>query len=150
MATKILSEYIDHLHRLDANAKPNWGSMNAQQMVEHLALLLRVSNGKIKSPQLTPPDKLERMRGFLFSEQPMPQNFKAPFIDDAQPLRTASIAAAISELQTELKDFDSHYSERGRTEIHPVFGALDHDGWKQFHSKHFTHHLTQFGLIGNH
>jgi oxepin-CoA hydrolase/3-oxo-5,6-dehydrosuberyl-CoA semialdehyde dehydrogenase len=31
--------------------------------------------------------------------------------------------------------------------MNPTFGELNKDEWEQFHKKHLTHHLTQFGLI---
>lgn len=142
-----LSEYMQLLSKIDPSGKPQWGTMNAQQMVEHLAIVVRVSNGKIRVPQITPPEKLEKVRSFLFGEQPFPQNFKAPFLDDSQPLRTASISDAMAELEQELQAFHDHFKAEGRKETHPVFGELDHKGWDHFHCKHFTHHLTQFGLM---
>lgn len=142
-----LEKYIEQLRTLEPSAAPLWGSMNAQQMVEHLSIVTRVSNGKWKAKLLTPPEKLERFRTFLFSDQPMPQNFKAPFLDDSTPLRNSNINEAIIELEGELKDFHKHFEEAGRVETHPIFGELNYENWIHFHHKHFSHHLKQFGLM---
>jgi hydroxymethylglutaryl-CoA reductase len=116
-------------------------------MIEHLSLIVRVSNGKMRVKQVTPPEKIERLQAFLRSDQPLPREFKAPFIQDLPPLANSSIAEAIKELQEEIRHFEAHFGSDGVKEMHPVFGELDHESWIRFHHKHFTHHLSQFGLI---
>jgi len=33
------------------------------------------------------------------------------------------------------------------TQIHPYYGPLNHTQWIRLHSKHITHHFTQFELL---
>lgn len=144
----MLRSYILKLSALGTNAQPLWGAMNAHQMIEHLSFVIGISNGKMKVQQVTPNEKLEKVRQFLFSDQPLPKNFRAPFLGEAPPpLRTASIADAITELEEEINAFEKYYEAGGENAVHPVFGPLSYDEWKHFHEKHFTHHLAQFGLI---
>lgn len=145
--TKDLYGYLELLSRMHADAQPQWGRMNAQQMVEHLSLVMRISNGRMKVKQFSPPEKIGKLQAFLLSDQPLPREFKAPFIEDLPPLKNASIAEAVKELKEEIELFEAHFGKEEITEIHPVFGELDHERWKRFHHKHFVHHLSQFGLI---
>jgi hypothetical protein len=142
-----LRTYTEKLRMLKPDAQPLWGSMNAHQMIEHLADVMRVSNGKNRMQLAIPQEKSVQAQAFLASEQPMPRNFKAPFIKDGVPLTTPGITEAIDMLERELDHFVKHYEAPGQKEIHPIFGELDHAGWTRLHHKHFTHHLTQFGLI---
>lgn len=143
-----LDQFISKLCNLNPATPPRWGSMNAQQMVEHLALTLSMSNGRSKLACHTPAEKLPKAIAFLKSEQPMPRNVQPQGLTGLQPLKYSSINEAISAVREELELFYRHFEQEGVTEVHPVFGELDHELWKKFHHKHFVHHLTQFGLIG--
>lgn len=143
-----MRSFITKLSLLSPSSRPHWGNMNAHQMIEHLSLVVRISNGKMQVPLVTPAEKLEKARMFLFSDQPLPKNFRAPFLDENPPaLRTVSITEAVMELEDEINVFEKYYEDGGKPAVHPVFGPLDHSEWKHFHEKHFTHHFTQFGLI---
>ena len=38
----------------DPNKTPLWGKMNLQQMVEHMSESIRIANGKLSFPLMTP------------------------------------------------------------------------------------------------
>lgn len=139
---------LEKLNKLEPAQKPLWGSMNAQRMVEHLTDIIRISNGKNPLELLIPEDRLERMVQFLDSDKPMAQGIEVPFAGKEVPLRTSELELAIDEFTEEWVDFQEHFEEtEGRTELHPYYGNLNYDQWKRLHSKHITHHLTQFGLL---
>lgn len=142
-----LDPFIEKLHTLDPATPPQWGGMNAQQMVEHLAFIVKISNGKIKLQCITPPERLPKTLAFLESDSPLPRNFQAPGLEQLPPLKHASISEAIEKLKQEVQLFNKHFGQENAVEIHPVFGPLDHQQWTRFHRKHFEHHLTQFGLM---
>ena len=139
---------LAELAKLDPAQKPLWGSMNAQRMVEHLADVIRIANGKNRLELLIPEDKLERMVQFLDSDKPMAQGIEVPFAGKEVPLRNAELELAIDEFTEEWVDFQEHFEEsEGRTEVHPYYGPLNYDQWKRLHAKHVTHHLKQFGIL---
>jgi hypothetical protein len=137
------------LYQLPTDAQPKWGVMGPQHMVEHLSLIMRVSNGKINAPLSSPEEKLPRLLNFLRSEAPLPREFKAPGISATPaPLRFAGMEEAIARLEREVADFRTFFKENPEaTPIHPVFGPLSFADWVLFHNKHFTHHYAQFGLL---
>ncbi|WP_449440649.1 DUF1569 domain-containing protein [Pedobacter steynii] len=57
------------------------------------------------------------------------------------------LPTAIHQLMIELDDFDQHFSKAGTLVIHGGFGPMNYKEWCIWHSKHFLHHLKQFGLI---
>lgn len=142
------NQYTNILTGLDANAPRKWGTMNVQQMIEHMSDYVRLANGRGVLPSVTPEDQLPRMRGFLESEKPFRENTPNSLMsDEPAPVRLASKQDAVNELQSEIDHFFAvHEQERGRMTPSPFFGVLDFDHQVQLLHKHSTHHLRQFGL----
>ena len=135
------------LSKLDTNAKPLWGNMSAQRMVEHLTDALKVSNGKLKVDMAVSEDKLDRMVAFLMSDKPMAKNIEVSFAGKDVPLRHDEIELAIDEVVEEWIDFEELFASQDGLKIsHPYYGPLDFQQWMRLHAKHFTHHLEQFGI----
>ena len=143
-----ISEIIQLLDKLDPQAKPQWGNMSAQRMVEHLSDTIKIASGKSKFPLEIPEDRLEKMKGFLVSDKPMAKNIAVSFAKESEELRHEEIELAIDEFLLEWIDFEEHYaSNPNRTEPHPYYGDLNYEQWCKLHSKHLTHHFEQFNLL---
>jgi hypothetical protein len=139
---------LNKLSTLEETQKPVWGSMSAQRMVEHLTDSVKVANGKIIIDLLIPEEKIEKMQLFLASDKPMARNIEVPFAKKDTELRHSEIDLAIDELTEEWCDFQELFEENENIKtVHPYYGALNYEQWKRLHSKHFTHHFEQFGLI---
>jgi DinB superfamily len=143
------NRYIPILRSLDANTPAKWGKMNVQQMIEHMSDYMRIANGKTPMQIVTPEDKLPRMRGFLESEKPFPENTPNALMSDTPPpVRHTTKEEAIAELQKEIDDlFAVHEGDAGRRTANPFFGELDLEQQIQLLHKHSTHHLRQFGIM---
>lgn len=147
----LTSGYLHELNPLQANTIAKWGQMNAQQMIEHLALATKVSNGAIDvqlSSDQTRADKLKRVS--LISDRPLPQGFQNPILPlTPLPTETTGLEEAKQLLADQIKDFMTHFANReeGYTRMHNMYGPLTYHEWLWFHYKHFQHHFTQFGLI---
>jgi len=139
----------DALAGLREDARPAWGAMTAQQMVEHLAWVFEVSIGAASVECSTPEARRERWKAFLYDATPMPHEFRNPALVGGLPrLRHAGLAEARAALARVVELF----LEQGRaapeaTHTHPTFGPLRAEEWSRSHFKHVYHHLTQFGLI---
>jgi hypothetical protein len=139
---------IPMMDELSADAKPLWGSMSAQRMIEHLSDTLRIASGKEQFPLAIPEDKIDRMKSFLESDKPMARNIEVPFAEKDTELRNEEIELAIDEFLLEWIDFENYYIENpGITALHPYYGNLNFDEWLRLHQKHLTHHFEQFDLI---
>ena len=142
-----LATFLGKLKHLSSDSKPEWGSMNAQQMIEHLSNSIDLSTGIIQGQLSIAEDKVERALSFLHSEKPFPRGFKVNYAPENPPLRNENLDAAIDKLAMKWVAFEEYFiSQPEARNIHPVYGNLDHEGWLRVHSKHFTHHFTQFNL----
>src|SRR5262245_61973103 len=116
------------LGTLTPETKPHWGRMDAQNVVEHLSLVMRISNGKNPLVGITlTPDRIERGRAFRSGPDPMPHDVRMPGIPaDPPPHRFASIPAAIERLMKEINDFHAYWQQTPPTDLpwHPRFGPL--------------------------
>jgi hypothetical protein len=143
-----LENVLSYLDRLTASSTPQWGVMNAQQMVEHITHTIEIAMGRHTYPVLVKEEDFPKMKAFILSDKPLPRNFKVDFVKDNQPLKYEELELAIDAYCDTWLDFEIWFSENdGKETMHPNFGPLNFDLWKRLHEKHLTHHLTQFGLI---
>ena len=139
---------LPYFEKLKPETKPLWGSMSAQRMVEHLTDTLRIATGENPQALEIPEDRIPRMVAFLDSDKPMAQGIVVPFAPAGEPLRHEEIELAVDEYIETWLDMEALYENNpGLTHPHPFYGPLNFDQWKRLHSKHLTHHLTQFGLL---
>ena len=121
--------------------------MNGQQVIEHLSLIMQISNGNLAADYFVSDEKSSRRKPFLDTESELQIGFKASILsDEPNKEKFDTIEAAIKDLVLQIGDFESHF-KKDTTENHPFFGELDYDYWCKFHRKHFTHHFKQFNLL---
>ncbi len=141
------------LNGLSPDATSNWGKMNAQQMIEHVASFFDVSTEKIIFPLSTPEEHLPKYMEFLRSDKAFRENTKAPaniIGEEPLPPATKNIEEAIGKLRTAVDDFYSYFKDDpSKRTMHPAFGLLNFDEWILLHYKHVAHHLKQFGLVAS-
>ena len=145
------NDFVPLLQKIDFTTKPQWGKMNAQQMLEHVSGFFKLSTDKLHMPLVTAPENLPKFKAFLTSEKEFRENTRAPVLpEDPIPVRTKDITEARTELEQEVKDFfDFFRDDPKKTTLHPVFGDLNSSEWVLLHYKHVKHHLKQFGVMLN-
>lgn len=145
----MLNQYCSKLSLLNKDVKALWGKMCPQHMVEHLILAVKMSNGKLKLECYYPPEKIPSLKRFLMSSRPMPKLFVNPVVGkDLRPLKYSSLEEAIEKLKNEIDDYVLFFENNpGAKPVNITFGELNKEEWDVFHKKHFTHHLSQFGLL---
>jgi len=145
----LTNNYLMLLKKLDPKQKALWGKMTPQHMVEHLILAVQMSNGKLKLECFNQPDKIPTLKRFLMSSKPMPKGFVNPAIGpDNLPLNYSSLDEAKNKLEEEIEDYYHFFEENPDAKlVNVTFGELNKEEWDVFHKKHFTHHLSQFGLL---
>ena len=143
-----LCAFLEILENLDGKKSASWGKMTPQRMIEHLSDCIYMSCGIGNHELLIPEEKIKGMQAFLISDKEMPQNIQVPFAKENTPLRNTDIELALDEFTMAWVDFEEIYSEDSKkTALHPYYGNLNYEQWLLLHSKHFTHHFTQFGLV---
>ena len=136
-----LESVLTHLNRLTPEAKPEWGKMSAQRMVEHLTDTLRIATGENPQVLLIPEEKVDRMVAFLYTDKPMAKNMEVPFAKADTPLRHEELELAIDEFVEVYLEFQELFAENA------FYGPLNYEQWDLLHKKHLTHHFTQFGIL---
>ena len=144
-----LNKYLAIIEKLSPSTKALWGKMTAQHMVEHLISAVQLGNGKLKVECFNPPEKLPALKRFLMSDRPLPKLFINPLIGpDLLPLKFSNLDEAKENLKMEIDDYYKCFEKNpGSKFMNATFGELNKEEWDKFHQKHFTHHLSQFGLI---
>jgi len=144
-----LDNFQKHISKLKHDQEPLWGTMSAQRMVEHLSewIDLAMSNSSDYALEI-PEEKVAKAQAFLFSEYPLPKNFKAKFLPFGANHRNEELQSAIAEYESKWSDFEAFFAKNPDFKMfHPSFGNLDHKHILALHSKHMTHHFEQFNLI---
>jgi hypothetical protein len=143
-----LETLLPYFDKLTAETKPLWGSMTAQRMVEHLTDTLLIACGENPQSLVIPEDKIPGMLRFLDSDKPMAKDIQVPFALPDTLLRHEELELAVDEYVDIYLQFEELYESNPElTHIHPYYGPLNHAQWTRLHSKHVTHHFTQFGLV---
>ena len=139
------------LSNLTENTQPKWGSLKAQNMIEHLAKTLQYSNGKKEIAQRgSDEEALKARQAFIYTDVEMSMGLRSPLLPAAGPVpfEFSDLEEAKMNLNKELDDFETyHKSHPNVLFIQPRLGRLNHKEWIVFHNKHFIHHFKQFGLI---
>jgi len=143
------NEYAKKLAALDPNTLPVWGKMSVQQMMEHMADYIRISNGRNPHEIVTAEEHLPKMVAFLESEKQMRENTPNPLLSDVPPaVKHTTVQDAIAAIQTEIDHlFEVFENDKELKTTHPFFGNLDFEHTIQLLHKHAMHHLRQFGLV---
>jgi hydroxymethylglutaryl-CoA reductase len=140
---------LQHLRTLQPESTPRFGIMNAQQMIEHLAMVVCICNGKIKVECKFPPERVAVFKSqFIAGDQDLPEGVQFDRSNTTPPpLRTASITGAIELLEKEITLFHQVFEENpDQIFTHTFFGEMGFEEWKTFQRKHFRHHFKQFNL----
>ncbi len=128
----------------------NWGVMKAQNMIEHLAIIMEHTNGKRTTSQRTTEDEAKALKQMMiYTDAEIPKGLKSPLAGEgADPFRFLNFGEAKKNLNIQLDDFEEYFKNNpSATPVQPRFGPLNHSEWIILHNKHFTHHFKQFGLI---
>ena len=135
---------------LDKDAKPKWGILQAQHMVEHLEYQFLIAMEKIHVRLTTSPKHLDKFVEVVYNHQPMMKGFNHPMLKkgELENLRYDSLEIAIEKYFETRAEYESFFKENeGKTTMNPSFGELSKFEWDLLNRKHTHHHFEQFGLV---
>ena len=139
---QVFDETLKRIDKLSADTKPQWGKMDAGQMLAHCAETIDVANGK---PLVGTPFMVKLFKGYIkkmvVGPKPYSKNLKThPQYRQTTPKdfdkEKQHLINAINKMR-ELKDENIE---------HGFFGVLTEEekGWGMY--KHLNHHLQQFSV----
>ena len=143
------STLVESLENLKTDSKAEWGTMTAKQMLIHLkqsSKMMHLENTKL----LIKEKYIEKAIAFLYTDKAISRGIEIPkdigynfddgITENIEQLKEELIESANAMLIFLTKNTDFRA-------IHPFFGELTAEQWLLFQKKHFTHHLSQFGLL---
>lgn len=142
--------FVELRNELKPETSAIFGSMNAQQMIEHVSLIYDYALTDNQVKILTPEDKIEKYKKiFLWSAGGFKQGVTNEFTKSLSfETKYANMEEAIHEFEMRhYKVADLLLNKLVNNKVHPVFGLLNNEEWIQFFTKHTWHHFNQFGLV---
>lgn len=144
-------DIYDRLAELRHDTPARFGVMDAQNMVEHLALVMSISNGSnpLTCDRAIEKQKRDKQLVIHTPDFELPIGFRAPFLPpEPLPYKHEDLDGAIKGLRNEIDAFDAYFAEHPDAEPHhATMGPFTHAEWIIFHGKHFNHHFKQFDLL---
>lgn len=138
-------EVMQRLQSLDANAQPQWGKMNASQMMAHCCKAFEVPLSERPLPRIW----LGVLIGWivkttLYNDKPWKKNLPtspAFIVKDARDFEKEK-----QRLLALINAFYSKGPDKAGLYPHPMFGKFTATQWGKAMYKHMDHHLRQFGV----
>ena len=149
---EMTSEKIDEcLSKLTADAKPKWGVMTPQHMVEHLEYTYKITSGEIQDFEIaTPEEILEKVHASLYNYKKFPKNSQFPMLekDKLDDLKHPDLETAIEKFKEQREKYIKFFKENPEAKLkNLVFGELNKYESYLLERKHLNHHFEQFRLI---
>ncbi len=140
------AELIARLEKLSPDATPQWGKMNAAQMIAHCAVAYKVPTGEVKLQKL--PFFL-RLMGKLIKKSALgekPYSKNSPTADEF--VMTGKELNFEAEKRAFLEGLDKFAA--GPQVVtnfdHAFFGKMTAEEWARHIYKHTDYHFGQFGI----
>ena len=140
-----------YLNKLSENAKPNWGMMTPQHMIEHLEHGYRIASTEIQDFDIVTPEQyLEKTQASLWDYKPFPKEFKMPLMkkEELEDLIHPDLETAKQKFFEAREQYQAFFEENPNAlNKHPVFGYISKYEWYLVERKHLNHHFEQFSLL---
>ncbi len=150
--TEMTSEKIQEcLDKLKEDAKPKWGIMSPQHMVEHLELSYRIASGEIQDFEIATPEKyIDKVQEVLYNYEPMAPGYDFPLHKkgEVEDLKHENLQVAKLKMLEAREEYLAFFKENPKAILkNVVFGNLEKFDWYLLERKHLNHHFKQFGLL---
>ncbi|WP_299247191.1 phenylacetic acid degradation bifunctional protein PaaZ [uncultured Aquimarina sp.] len=140
-----------YLAKLTEDAKPKWGMMTPQHMLEHVEKTIRIGSGEIQDFEIATPEQyLEKVQEMVYNHKPMPKGHKHPLMKEGtlEDLVHEDLATAKVKLLEAMDEFETYFKENPEAITkNAVFGEMNKFEWDLLNVKHLNHHFKQFGLL---
>jgi hypothetical protein len=137
-------EIISRLEKLQSATKPQWGKMNAAQMMAHCQAPFQVYFGEMKMKRGLMGILFGRIaKKKLFADKPWPRS-----LPTAKEFLVAD-ERSFDQEKIRLVNLINRFAQDGylvTVSVHPFFGKMSSQEWALFVYRHLDHHLQQFGV----
>jgi len=137
---------IARLSKVNPDTQRKWGTMNAHQMIVHLADPFRSALGERQVTMLDSPLRFFPINKLVSQIMPWPKG--APTAPGFVQGKQGSSPVEFEKDRHELLALLNRFSQQQTIKFspNPTFGNLTSKEWARLMWRHMNHHLTQFGL----
>lgn len=139
------------LSKLKENAKPKWGTMSPQHMLEHLEYTYKIASGQIQDFEIKTPEKiLEKVHNTLYNYDKMPHEHMFPLAEESKinELKHKDLDEAKLKFLESRQEYLNFFKQNPDAVLkNAVFGNMNRYEWHLLERKHLNHHFEQFGLL---
>jgi hypothetical protein len=136
-------DVISRINAIEEHTKPQWGKMNAAQMLAHNVIPVEVVLEK--RPPVGKPNFLIKLlfKKMMYNDKLYKKNLPTP-----RPFRVEGDKDYTAEKSNLVGAVNEVYGLRNKTSWpkHPMFGEFNTQQTGQMLYKHLDHHLRQFGV----
>jgi Protein of unknown function (DUF1569) len=136
-------ELQDRMSALRPDARGQWGSMTAPQMVCHLVESFRMAAGELPVAPKKSPARFTPLKQLVIYWLPFPKG--VPTAPELLERRPGTWETDTLEMRS-LLDVLATRDPAGRWPDHPLFGRMTGPAWGVLIYRHVDHHLRQFGV----
>jgi len=138
-------EIMQRIDKLNVNSRPQWGEMDAAQMLAHCSAFQDIAMRNSFPPRSLLGVFVGRMaKSVFYNDKPLPINMstiQSVLIEDKKEFERER-----ANLIQKIKTFQKNGPENCTTHPHPFFGKLTPEQWGKGIFKHLDHHLKQFDV----
>lgn len=142
---QVVNNWIERLDKLHLDSQPQWGKMNAGQLLAHLNVTYDMASGNYPSNNRVTRWLLNMfVKPSVVGPKPYPKNSRtAPqfLVSDEQDFEKEK-KKFIENIKSVQMKGATHYEGLAS----PSFGTLTAEEWSVTFSKHIEHHFDQFSL----
>lgn len=142
----VLDSIFERLEKLSPATVPQWGKMNAGQMLAHLNVSYDITYGKmaVKNNFLMKMMLKMFVKPVVVGNKPYQKNSQtAPYFIVADE---RDFEAEKSKLIAYMKQMQKDGAAKFEGKESPSFGVMTAQEWSNQYYKHLDHHFTQFGI----
>jgi oxepin-CoA hydrolase/3-oxo-5,6-dehydrosuberyl-CoA semialdehyde dehydrogenase len=139
------------LNKLTDNAKPQWGILTPQHLLEHLEDGYKILSGQIQDFEIVTPEKiLEKVYHSLYDYEKFPKGSTFPTLrkGELEDLIHPDFATAKEKFLEAREAYKTFFKENPEAILkNMVFGELNRYESYLLERKHLNHHFEQFGIL---
>lgn len=139
------NEIVERLNQLRPDAQPQWGKMNASQMLAHCSAFQDIAMGNSTSARSWLGLIIGKLaKPVFYNDKPLPHNMST--ISEIMIIDEREFELEKKMLLQKIITFQHDGPEKCTKKPHPFFGKLSPEEWGKGIYKHLDHHLRQFGV----
>ncbi|QGG55905.1 DUF1569 domain-containing protein [Paenibacillus sp. B01] len=136
---------LNRIDKLSPHAAPQWGTMNAAQMLAHCSAFQDIPMGNSFPPRYWLGKVIGRFVNRIFyNDKPAPHNMST--IPTIRIADERDFETEKEKLKQMIVVFQRNGPEKCSSHPHPFFGKFTPEQWGIGVYKHLDHHLRKFGV----